>query len=122
MIDHPQHRRRHRRFDRRDLRDRDLTRDDFRERLRRRHGLARRAPGLERDFRELRRFTKPGGERFEVGRDVENAREILAVEDAGVGREAGLGCMRGEEAVARGSACGEPARRRRRAMLADAGA
>ena len=110
VVDHLEVGRRHGHDDCVDGRRRDATRDDVLERLRRRHGLPRRAPRLERDLGQGGALAEAVGERGDGGRDAEDVGKDAAFEQLAVGGEALLRCQRRVEAVAGGIAHGEPAR------------
>src|SRR5262249_6148262 len=75
VIDHLEVRRRHSDRDLLDRAWRDAARDDVFERLRRRHGLPRRAPRLEGHLCQIEAFAERLGEGRDVGRNAEDTRE-----------------------------------------------
>ena len=120
VIDHLQVRRQHGDADARDGIGRDAFGQEFLKRLRCRHGLARRAPGLERDLAE-RRFAPSIPQQRRVRDDPVDVFQEFAVGELQIGGEAGPRGKRRLQAAAGGLADREPARRGRRRVMAGAG-
>ncbi len=119
VIDHFLVRRQHRDLDGGDRVRRDALGDQLMQRLRRRHGLARRAPRLERHLVQ-REFAEAATEDREVRRQAVDVLQKLAVGELHVGREPGLRGQRRLQAARRRMADREPARRGDRGMMASA--
>ena len=95
----------------------DALRQDLLQRLRRRHGLARRAPGLERGLAQ-REPRRAAAQQRRVRRDAENVLQEIAVGDLHVGGKARPRRQRRLQAAAGGMADREPAHRGRRRVMA----
>ncbi len=120
VVDHFQMRRQHISGDFGNLGRGNSAIENFAQRLRRRHGLARRAPWLEGDAQHRGGFVRRG-HRAEVGLDAVNVREQARAQYVGIGGKAGLRRARGRQSAARGIADQKPARRGCGVMLADRG-
>src|SRR6476659_7216558 len=100
VVDHFQVNRRDMNLDGRDAGRREAPLDQLDQALRRRHGLARRAPWLERRVVERITLAELAAEGGDVRRDAVNAIEKIAFEQTKVRSKAGLCRLRGNETVA----------------------